>query len=115
VEAINSALQKLPPYHGPVVRGTNLPPEVLAQYRPGGVITEDAFLSTSTNAAVARSPSFVGNVEFRIMSSTGRDISSFSLFPGEQEILFPSGTSFYIVSKTIDPVTGRTVIRMAER
>ncbi len=114
VEALNNALQKLPPYNGPVIRGTNLPPEVLAQYRPGEVITEDAFLSTSTNAAVARSPSFVGNVEFRIMSSTGRDVSSFSVFPGEQEILFPSGTTFYVVSKTVDPVTGRTVIRMAE-
>ena len=92
-----------------------MPPEALAQYRPGEIITEDAFLSTTTDPAVARSPGFAGNVEFRIMSSTGRDVSSVSMFPDEQEILFPSGTSFYVVSKTIDPVTGRTVIRMAER
>jgi hypothetical protein len=115
VEALNDALQKLPPYQGPVIRGTNLPPEALAEYRPGEVITEDAFVSTTTNPAVAQSPSFAGNVEFRIMSGTGRDISSFSMFPDEQEILFPAGTRFYVVSKTIDPVTGRTVIRMAER
>jgi uncharacterized protein YukE len=115
VEALNNALGKLPPYEGPVIRGTNLPPETLAQYRPGEIITEDAFLSTTTDPAVARSPGFAGNVEFRIMSSTGRDVTSVSMFPDEQEILFPSGTSFYVVSKTIDPVTGRTVIRMAER
>ncbi|MDT5259459.1 MAG: hypothetical protein QOD10_4539 [Mycobacterium sp.] len=115
VQAINDALQKLPAYHGPVIRGTNLPPEVLAQYRPGEIVTEDAFVSTTTNPAVARSPSFAGNVEFRIMSSTGRDISSVSMFPSEQEILFPAGTSFYVVSKIIDPLTGRTVIRMVER
>ena len=115
VEALNRALEKLPAYQGPVIRGTNLPPEVLAQYRPGEVITEDAFLSTTTNPAVARSQVFSGNVEFRIMSSSGRDISSVSMFPGEQEILFPAGTRFYILSKTMDPVTGRTVIRMAER
>lgn len=115
VQALTNALAKLPPYQGPVIRGTNLPPEVLARYRPGEVITEDAFLSTSTDTGVARSPSFAGNVEFRILSKTGRDISSFSVFPGEQEVLFTAGTKFYIVSKVVDPLTGRTVIRMVER
>ncbi|ORU99051.1 WXG100-like domain-containing protein [Mycobacterium bohemicum] len=115
VQALTAALQKFPPYHGPVIRGTNLPPEALAQYTPGEIITEDAFLSTTTNPAVARSPLFAGNVEFRIMSSTGRDISSASMFPGEQEILFPPGTKFYVMSNVTDPITGRTVIRMVER
>ncbi|WP_231124170.1 ADP-ribosyltransferase [Mycobacterium colombiense] len=115
IEAIKSALQKLPPYRGPVVRGTDLPPEVLAQYRPGEVITEKAFLSTSTNPAVARSTAFSGNVEFRIFSNTGRDISSVSLFPGEGEILFPPGSCFYVAGKTIDPITGKTIIEMIER
>ncbi len=115
VQALKNALAKLPPYQGPVIRGTNLPPEVLARYRPGEVITEDAFLSTSTDTGVARSPTFAGNVEFRILSRTGRDISSFSVFPGEQEVLFTAGTKFYVVSKVIDPLTGRIVIRMVER
>jgi hypothetical protein len=115
VAALHNALDKLPAYQGPVIRGTNLPREVLDQYRPGEIITEDAFLSTTTNTAIARSPTFAGNVEFRILSNTGRDISSFSMFPGEQEVLFPAGTRFYIVSKELDPLTGRTVIRMVER
>ncbi|WP_231990116.1 ADP-ribosyltransferase [Mycobacterium sp. 852002-51971_SCH5477799-a] len=115
IEAVKTALAKLPPYEGPVIRGTNLPPEVLARYRPGEVITEDAFLSTTTNAGVARSPTFAGNVEFRILSKSGRDISPFSLFPGEREVLFPPGTKFYVSSKRIDPLTGRTIIRMIER
>lgn len=115
VQALKNALAKLPPYQGPVIRGTNLPPEVLDRYRPGEVITEDAFLSTSTDTGVARSPSFVGNVEFRILSKTGRDISPFSVFPGEREVLFTAGTKFYVVSKVFDPLTGRTVIRMVER
>lgn len=115
VQALKNALAKLPPYQGPVIRGTNLPPEVLARYRPGEVITEDAFLSTSMDLGVARSPTFAGNVEFRILSKTGRDISSFSMFPGEREVLFSAGTKFFIVSKVIDALTGRTVIRMVER
>jgi hypothetical protein len=48
------------------------------------------------------------------MSTSGRDISSFSMFPGEQEILFPPGTKFYVVDKVVDPVTGTTVIEMVE-
>lgn len=114
IEAVKTALAKLPPYEGPVIRGTNLPPEILARYRPGEVITEDAFVSTTTNAGVARSPTFAGNVEFRILSKTGRDISSFSLFPEEREILFPPGTKFYVSSTRVDPLTGKTIIRMFE-
>lgn len=115
VEAIRNALQKLPPYRGTVVRGTDLPSEVLAQYRPGEIITEKAFLSTTTNPAVARSTAFSGNVEFRIFSHTGRDVSSLSLFPGEREILFPAGTRFFVAGRTLDPLTGKTIIEMIER
>jgi hypothetical protein len=115
VDALNRALEKLPAYEGPVVRGTNVPQEVLDGYKPGEVVSEPAFMSTSTNPAVAQSPTFAGNVEFRILSTTGRDISSLSLFPGEQEILFPPGAKFYVLSKTVDPQTGRTIIEMIER
>jgi hypothetical protein len=115
IDALNRALEKFPAYEGPVVRGTNLPPEVLDGYEPGEVITEPAFMSTTTNPAVAQSPTFGGNVEFRILSTTGRDISSVSMFPGEEEILFPPGAKFYILNKTVDPQTGRTIIEMIER
>jgi hypothetical protein len=114
VDALNRALEKLPPYEGTVVRGSDIPPEMLARYRPGEVITEYAFLSTSLNPAVARSSAFAGNVEFRIVSLSGRDISSFSKFPAEQEILFRSGTEFYVIDRVVDPVTGRTIIDMIE-
>ena len=68
VEALNRALEKLPPHSGQLFRGTDLPPEVLAQYQPGAVVTETRFVSTSVDPAVARSPAFAGNVEFRIVS-----------------------------------------------
>jgi ADP-ribosyltransferase exoenzyme len=115
VEALNRALEKLPPHSGLVYRGTDLPPEVLAQYQPGAVVTEDAFVSTSVDPAVARSPTFAGNVEFRIVSKTGRDISSLSLISHEQEVLFPSGMQFYVITRTTDPLMGTTIIEMAER
>lgn len=114
VEALNNALSKLPPYEGAVVRGSNLPPEALAQYRPGEYIIEKGFMSTTTNPAVAQAPAFAGNVEFRIFSCTGRDISEHSMFPAEQEVLFPAHTRFFVVDKTVDPLTGRTIIEMVE-
>lgn len=114
VDALKAALSKLPPYEGSVVRGTNLPPEVLAQYRPGEYIVEKAFLSTTKDPVVAQSSAFAGNVEFRIVSFTGRDVSAFSMYPAEQEILFPANTRFLILRKTIDPRTGRTIIDMVE-
>lgn len=113
-EALNHALGKLPPYEGPVVRGTNLPPEVLALYRPGEYFIEKGFMSTTTDPVVAQSPAFAGNVEFRIFSSTGREISAFSILPEEQEVLFQAHTRFFVLSKTVDSVSGRTIIELIE-
>ena len=115
VDALNRALDKLPPYEGPVFRGTDLPPDVLAQYQPGAAVTEPAFFSTSINPAVPQSTAFAGNVEFRVLSRTGRDISSFSMFPTEQEVLFPTGVTFYVLDRRSDPLTGITIIEMIEQ
>jgi hypothetical protein len=115
VDALNRALDKLPPYEGPVVRGTDLPPDVLAQYQPGAAVTEPAFFSSSINPAVPQSTAFAGNVEFRVLSRTGRDISSFSMFPTEQEVLFPTGVTFYVLDRRSDPLTGTTIIEMIEQ
>ncbi|ORB90173.1 ADP-ribosyltransferase [Mycobacterium persicum] len=115
VNALNRALEKLPAYDGAVVRGTNLSDEALAQYEPGKFVEEKAFMSTSTDPGVARSSVFVGNVEFRVLSKTGRDVSAVSIVPHEQEILFPARTIFYVVSKVVDPLTGQTIIDMIER
>jgi hypothetical protein len=115
VDALHKALEKLPVYEGAVVRGTNLPADVLEQYRPGEIITEPALTSTSRDHTVAQSPTFAGNTEFRIWSTTGRDVSAVSTFPDEQEILFPAGSKFYVISKIVDPQTGRTIIEMIER
>lgn len=114
IEALSNALQKLPIYDGVVMRCSNIPPEVVGRYQLGRVVTERAFLSTSLNPAVARSPAFPGSVEFRILSASARDIASVSKYPAEQEALFPAGSKFYVVGKYVDPMTGRTIIEMIE-
>lgn len=115
IDAINKALEKMPAYQGAVFRGTDLPADVLARYQPGTVVTESAFTSTSTNPAIAQSATFAGNAEFRIISSSGRDVSAVSNYAHEQEILFSSGSKFYVVNRSVDSVTGRTIIEMIQR
>jgi hypothetical protein len=115
VEALNQALDKLPPHDGPVFRGASLPPEMLAQYQPGATVSESAFWSTSMDLGVARSTAFSGNVEFWILSKTGRDISSFSAIPSEREVLFRTDVPFYVVDRRLDHATGKTIIKMIEQ
>ncbi|MGY0500865.1 ADP-ribosyltransferase [Nocardia sp. FBN12] len=112
VDTLNSALDKMPDYRGGVTRVTDLPPEVLAKYKEGGSVTEDAFTSTSplANGGGVRS----GQVEMQIFSKTGKDITEHSA-PGNPEVLFRSGTEFNVTKRYYDWNTGRTVIQMIEK
>ncbi|WP_218715845.1 ADP-ribosyltransferase [Nocardia sp. No.11] len=113
INDIDTALSKLPNYDGVVYRGTDLPADVIAKYKPGEVITEDAFVSTSRNS----SGSFPGNVQFEIASKTGKDIEQYSRIPNaadEAEVLFRPGSKFYVVDNYVDS-SGKTIIKMAER
>jgi hypothetical protein len=84
VEAVSAALAKLPKHEGIVYRGAFLDDAKIAVYRPGEIVTERAFTSTS----VERAKRFPGNVEFVIRSRTGRDITAYSRAAHETEVLF---------------------------
>ncbi|MFJ9362851.1 ADP-ribosyltransferase [Nocardia sp. NPDC101769] len=99
---IASGLEKLPAYDGTVWRGTHLTPEQLARYVPGAKVTEPAFTSSSRDSRRI----FTSNVEFIIHSESGRDISALSARPGEQEVLFKSGTTFEVRGVVEDPNSG---------
>ncbi len=105
-----SGLNQLPPYQGQVYRGTTLSDEVLAKYKAGEVVTEDAFTSTSASSQ----SQFPGNVNFVIQSTKGRDISFLSELPHEKEILFGPGTKFKVLRVDKDPTTGKSIIYMTE-
>lgn len=92
IDTLNEALRKLPKHEGFVVRGTRLPASVRDQHQAGATVVYDAFTSTSTGGA------FSGNDQFLIYSKTGRPVMSISSISGEDEVLFPSGTRFRVVS-----------------
>lgn len=112
VNALNQALAKIPPHEGPLVRHMNLSTEQLARYEPGKPVTENGFLSTSlkpegTNSAFADTQ----NVEFQIVSKTGRPVGEHSGL--DDEVLFQSGTPFMVHNKIVTP-DGKTIIQMTE-
>jgi SPP1 gp7 family putative phage head morphogenesis protein len=96
VEAAQSGLSKMPKFRGEVARGVSLSgdklEQLLSSYTPGNIIEEHAFLSSSAGSQAA----FGGNVKISIRSKTGVDVSSFSQYPGEREVLFMPGSTFRV-------------------
>jgi hypothetical protein len=91
VNNLNSALEKLPKHVGTVFRKADVPADVLALYKPGMIIEERGFTSTSKSSSV-----WSGSSRYEIVSKTGRDISHLSTHPSENEVLFRSGTRFRV-------------------
>ncbi|WP_405137431.1 ADP-ribosyltransferase [Nocardia sp. NBC_01388] len=112
IDAINSALAKLPNYEGVVHRGAQLPAEVLAKYQPGVVVTEKAFTSTSRGLSQA----FLGNgnVRYNIFSRYGSPLGRYSQNPWEREVLFGSGSKFLVVRRMEDPRVEEVEIDMID-
>jgi SPP1 gp7 family putative phage head morphogenesis protein len=115
VEAAQIGMKKLPKYVGETARGIRtVPPELLKQmlavYRPGAIVEEAAFTSTSAGSKAA----FSGPVYFRITSSkTGIDIAPASAYGHEKEILYMPGTRFRVL-KVEKLETGTHVFTMEE-
>ena len=107
-DAISTALGKLPPHEGTVFRGGNFDEELVAKYRPGEIIREDAFTSSSTKRG------FRGNTQFEIVSSNGKYIAPYAepRFRHQEEVLFDRGTRFQVLAK--DVRDGKTFIVMQE-
>ena len=93
---VASAINRLPPYKGPAVRGDKtLPADEMARYVPGAVVTEGQFLSASEGNEV--SEEFRGDVETRIHVASAGKISLISDYSTEKEILFPPGTKYKVI------------------
>ncbi|NBX18412.1 MAG: hypothetical protein EBR09_13725 [Proteobacteria bacterium] len=108
IEAACSGLAKMTDniFVGNVYRGAHLRKEVSDLYEVGSQITEKAF--TSTSRTISRK--FSGNTLFVIKSKTGKMIDELSAFKSEQEVLFPPGTVFKVLGRTIDGKTTKILM-----
>jgi len=108
---LNKTLDQLPDHSGTVYRGTgrHLKKDWNADVRrlkPGKVITDKGFLSTSTKKSAA--DQFARHREhgifYTIKSKTGKGVKKWSSYKHEEEILFKAGSRFKVISSktTID-------------
>jgi hypothetical protein len=93
---LNAALAKFPPCNRIVYRGFRTADldAFLATYGIGNVIRWPGFTSSTLDPEKA----FEGNVLFTIRSQNGRILGAYADKPAEEEVLFPSGCRFLIVS-----------------
>lgn len=94
MKSLNAALDKLPAYDGVTYRKAPSNAVDLSLYQPGKVVEERGFTSTSKNQGT-----WHGDVQYTIHGKSGRDIQKLSSHPSEAEVLFKSGTRFYVESK----------------
>lgn len=100
IEAASSGLSKMvdQAFVGTVYRGAHLSTAVSDVYKVGARVSEKAFTSTSRNFK----SKFSGNTMFVIKSRTGKMIDELSTFANEQEVLFPPGTVFKVISRVAE-------------
>jgi len=96
---LNSGLDKIKAHSGIVYRGTYLSEEQIKRYinieKAGTSIVEKAFISTSKD----KDKAFKDNVEFKIHSKKGREITRISKYGDiEDEVLFKSKSKFNVRS-----------------
>jgi hypothetical protein len=93
---LNVALGNIPPCDRIVYRGYNADDldAFLGTYGIGDVIRWPGFTSSTLDPAKA----FEGNVLFTIRSQKGRILGQYADKPAEEEVLFPTGCRFLIIS-----------------
>ncbi|MFC4084091.1 WXG100-like domain-containing protein [Amycolatopsis samaneae] len=100
--AVTSGLNEMPEHVGTVSRMVNFnghPGRMeafLANYAEGRVVTEPAFLSTSKIDAEHPRSKFAGEVEMRIESKTGRDVSKLAALEHEREVVMKPGSQLLV-------------------
>jgi len=103
-------LYELPAYRGPVFRGTTLTDALVAQYAPGSIIQERAFVACSANPACG----FPGNVQYVIQSFNGRLVRGLADEPEEFEVVFFTQTRFKVLAVDFDAAKHEHTIYLAE-
>jgi uncharacterized Zn-binding protein involved in type VI secretion len=87
-------LSSLPKYVNVTSRGIDsLPESILNEYQTGNVISDGAFMSTSS-----KDP-FGGNIQIEVKGTSGKDISFLSAYSNEAEVLYPPGTKFEVIER----------------
>lgn len=121
---LSSALNKLPPYEGLLIRGTALKPEDLPRYQRGAIIIEKKISGGSVDFQVCKgfalgvAEDYPGCIPVIMCweSRSSKSIQDYSILPNEAERLYPPGQGFQVlnVEEGVDELKGFKVIFMKE-
>ncbi len=109
-----TGMRKLPPtqtsdtHFDSVGRNDSVPEEFLNAYREGTTVAISAFYSTTVSMETVEDwwdMKDHGIFIFQRANGNGRDISAFSEFEREKEILFMPGTKFMVLARTEKTIT----------
>ncbi|UTC27957.1 hypothetical protein [Stenotrophomonas phage A1432] len=112
VEAAQHGMSKMPKFKGATARGLTLHNDqlkaMLSTYHKGAIVEDAAFVSSSYGNQAA----FSGNVYMKIESKTGVNVSRYSQYDTEREVLYMPGTRFRV--DNVEQVNGKYIISMSE-
>jgi acetyltransferase-like isoleucine patch superfamily enzyme len=117
VVGMEEARAALPAFVGRTYRGVrSLPDALRLRLRPGDVFSDDGFFSTSRDLepATEYAGEGGGGYLFTVDGVSGRDISAFSEFGLETEVLFGPSTRFSVIDVVHRP-GGVTQVHLQER
>jgi hypothetical protein len=93
-------MSRLSDYEGDGYRGYPDKATVFAQYKVGRPVQWGAFTSVSTSFSASKLfTNQADGVVFKIRISSGKDISPYSFFPSEREILLSPALRFFVSSE----------------
>ncbi|MBF6618769.1 MAG: hypothetical protein ITG02_00880 [Patulibacter sp.] len=110
---ISRALAELEKFEGPVFRriADDLPVENIERYSPGVIIVENGYTSATMDPQFSFGS---GNVQWVIVSKSGRIVDSHSAVPWEREVAFDRFTKFEVLERYYDSDEGCWMIAMSE-
>lgn len=104
VDILKQALNKLPDYHGVVHRFVSLNESLIKKYPLGEIVEADEFWSGSVidSHFEAHHGQAMRNTILIIRSIRGKDISGYSMWPQESEVIFPIHSKFRVSRRLKD-------------
>merc|ERR1711971_443774 len=85
------------------------------EYADGQNVTWNTFTSTTKTRELAQKfTNFQNGVVFEINVVNGYDISAYSLWRGEQEVLLPPGSRFVVLDEPVKTHAGYLLIRLKQ-
>ena len=120
VDTITAQLQFLVTFSGTIYRGLTLEKsEIRETFKVGRIYRDRGFMSCSKDPVRASKFSCLGvplsrteerSITLVIESKSAKDISKFSKYPEELEVLFPPMTGFEVVSIEVDGWEEYTIV-----